>query len=61
VENPIISSVIARAVNVPLQHPVRTSVVATSPLVLIDMVTDCGVTGRGIHVAASNQLTNERT
>ena len=47
-ENPIISSVTARAVNVPLQYPVRTSVgiVATSPLVLIDIGTDSGVTGR---------------
>lgn len=45
---PKISGVTARAVNVPLEHPVRTSVgvVATSPLVLIDLHTDAGVTGR---------------
>ncbi len=38
----------ARAVNVPLQYPVKTAVgtVATSPLVLIDLLTDAGVTGR---------------
>lgn len=43
-----ITAVEARAVNVPLEHPVRTSVgvVATSPLVLIDLHTDAGVTGR---------------
>jgi len=45
---PIITSVMARAVNVPLKYPVRTSVgiIATSPLVLIDMSTDVGVVGR---------------
>jgi mandelate racemase len=38
----------ARAVNVPLQYPVKTAVgtVASSPLVLIDLLTDAGVTGR---------------
>ena len=38
----------ARAVNVPLTYPVRTSVgiVATSPLVLIDLQTNQGLTGR---------------
>ncbi|WP_038203070.1 enolase C-terminal domain-like protein [Xenophilus azovorans] len=43
-----IKAVRARAVNVPLQYPVRTSVgvVATSPLVLIDLETDTGVVGR---------------
>lgn len=43
-----IEAVIARAVNVPLEYPVRTSVgvVATSPLVLIDIKTDTVVTGR---------------
>lgn len=43
-----IASVTARAVNVPLQYPVRTSVgiVATSPLVLIDLTTTSGVVGR---------------
>ncbi len=37
----------ARAVNVPLQYPVRTAVgiVATSPLVLIDLLTNANVTG----------------
>jgi mandelate racemase len=46
--NPTISSVLARAVNVPLQYPLRTSVglIATSPLVLIDITTDAGVVGR---------------
>ncbi len=43
-----IKGVRARAVNVPLEYPVRTSVgvVATSPLVLIDLETSVGVTGR---------------
>lgn len=37
-----------RAVNVPLEYPVKTAVglVATSPLVLIDLETDGGITGR---------------
>ncbi|MFC4518482.1 enolase C-terminal domain-like protein [Cupriavidus pinatubonensis] len=37
----------ARAVNVPLEYPVKTAVgtVATSPLVLIDLTTDAGTTG----------------
>ncbi|MDN4575701.1 mandelate racemase [Pandoraea cepalis] len=37
----------ARAVNVPLQYPVKTAVgtVATSPLVLIDLLTNANVTG----------------
>ena len=37
----------ARAVNVPLQYPVKTAVgtVATSPLVLIDLQTNANVTG----------------
>jgi len=43
-----ITGLTARAVNVPLQFPVRTSVgvVATSPLVLIDLHTNAGLTGR---------------
>jgi mandelate racemase len=43
-----ITGVQARAVNVPLEHPVRTAVgvVATAPLVLIDLQTNAGVTGR---------------
>lgn len=43
-----IATLRARAVNVPLKYPVRTSVgvVDTSPLVLIDLVTDQGATGR---------------
>jgi mandelate racemase len=47
-DHPKITTVRARAVNVPLEYPVRTSVgiVATSPLVLIDLATDAGVTGR---------------
>ncbi|MBS0436119.1 MAG: mandelate racemase [Proteobacteria bacterium] len=47
-EAPKITGLTARAVNVPLEYPVRTSVgiVATSPLVLIDLHTDAGVTGR---------------
>jgi mandelate racemase len=38
-----------RAVDVPLARPVQTSAgtVATAPLVLIDLLTDAGVTGRG--------------
>ncbi|WP_239143129.1 enolase C-terminal domain-like protein [Variovorax sp. WS11] len=44
----VVTGVEARAVNVPLEYPVRTSVgvIATSPLVLIDLQTDGGVTGR---------------
>jgi mandelate racemase len=46
-ENLKITGLRARAVNVPLEHPVRTSIgiVATSPLVLIDIDTDAGMTG----------------
>ena len=38
----------ARAVNVPLQYPLKTAsgVIATSPLVLIDLFTNANVTGR---------------
>lgn len=44
----LITGVEARAVNVPLEFPVRTSVgvVDTSPLVLIDLRTNMGVVGR---------------
>jgi mandelate racemase len=47
-DTPIITGVRTRAVNVPLEYPVRTSVgvVATSPLVLIDIETDSAITGR---------------
>lgn len=47
-EAPTIQAIAARAVNVPLEYPVRTSVgvVATAPLVLIDIGTDRGITGR---------------
>ncbi|MCI2806995.1 enolase C-terminal domain-like protein [Eoetvoesiella caeni] len=43
-----ITTIRARAVNVPLTYPVRTAVgvVDTSPLVLFDMETNQGVTGR---------------
>jgi mandelate racemase len=43
-----IKGVRARAVNVPLEYPIRTAVgtVATSPLVLIDLETNAGVHGR---------------
>ncbi|WP_342132655.1 enolase C-terminal domain-like protein [Hydrogenophaga sp. OTU3427] len=43
-----ITDVTARSVNVPLEFPVRTSVgiVATAPLVLIDLSTSSGVVGR---------------
>ncbi len=43
-----ITGVTARAVNVPLEYPVRTSVgvVDTSPLVLIDIATDTATVGR---------------
>ncbi|SAL76273.1 mandelate racemase/muconate lactonizing protein [Caballeronia terrestris] len=42
-----IKGIRTRAVNVPLEYPIRTAVgvVATSPLVLIDLHTDAGVTG----------------
>jgi mandelate racemase len=45
---PLITGLRARAVNVPLEYPVRTSIgiVATSPLVLIDLETDQGLVGR---------------
>ena len=44
----LITSVRARAVNVPLTYPVRTAVgvVETSPLVLFDLETNQNVTGR---------------
>lgn len=43
-----ITDIKARSVNVPLEFPVKTSVgvVATAPLVLIDLFTSAGVTGR---------------
>ena len=43
----LVTDVKARAVNVPLEHPVRTSVgvVATAPLVLIDLYTNQGTVG----------------
>lgn len=42
-----IKNIKVRAVNVPLEYPVRTAVgiVAVSPLVLIDLETDAGITG----------------
>lgn len=42
-----VERVVARAVNVPLEYPVKTSVgvVATSPLVLIDIHLDSGIVG----------------
>ena len=45
---PRITAVHARAVNVPLEYPVRTAVglIATAPLVLVDLETDAGLTGR---------------
>jgi mandelate racemase len=45
---PRITAVRARAVNVPLEFPVRTAIglIATAPLVLVDLDTDAGVTGR---------------
>jgi mandelate racemase len=44
---PKITGLHSRAVNVPLEYPVRTSIgiVETSPLVLIDLKTDAGVEG----------------
>ncbi len=47
---PKIQTLRARAVRVPLAEPHRTAsgVVAESPLVLVDAVTDAGVTGHGI-------------
>jgi mandelate racemase len=44
----IIKAVTARAVNVPLEYPLRTAVgtIATSPLVLIDIETNAGIRGR---------------
>ena len=45
---PKISSVSARAVNAPLERPVRTAsgTLASAPLLLIDVATDAGITGR---------------
>ncbi|NBA93635.1 enolase C-terminal domain-like protein [Pseudomonas sp. R5(2019)] len=42
-----ITGVKSRAVNVPLAYPIHTAVgtVATAPLVLLDLITDAGVTG----------------
>lgn len=42
-----IKAIRTRAVNVPLEYPIRTAVgvVATSPLILIDLHTNAGVTG----------------
>ena len=42
-----VADVQARCVNVPLEHPVRTSVgvVATAPLVLVDLHADDGTVG----------------
>src|SRR5580693_3369094 len=47
---PIIQELRVRAVRVPMQEPHRTAsgTVAESPLALIDVVTDEGVTGHGI-------------
>lgn len=44
----IIRDLSVRAVEVPLSHPIRTSIgsVSTAPLVLIDLETDAGVVGR---------------
>lgn len=44
----LITKVKARAVDVPLEYPINTAVgvVGTSPLVLIDLETDAGITGR---------------
>ena len=44
----LVTRIDARAVNVPLEYPVRTSVgtVDTAPLVLIDLQTNTGVVGR---------------
>lgn len=44
----IITAIEARAVNVPIEYPVQTSVglVSTAPLVLIDLHTNVGVVGR---------------
>lgn len=61
----IITKLITRAVNVPLEHPVRTSVgiVETAPLALIDIATDRGIMGRAylftytpLALAATTQL-----
>src|SRR5580692_7121162 len=45
---PAIRSVTARAVDVPISRPVKNAfgVIRSAPLVLIDVVTDQGVTGR---------------
>jgi len=53
---PTIRSVKARAVVVPLKRPVKTALgeFSTGPLVLIDVVTDQGVTGRAYIFAYSN-------
>src|SRR5690348_14820157 len=55
-----IRSVRARAVNVPMQRPLRTSggLVGTSPLVLIDIQTEEGVTGHS-YVFFANPILRE--
>jgi mandelate racemase len=47
---PVIQSVRARAVRVPMPEPHRTAsgVITESPLVLVDVATDAGVTGHGL-------------
>ena len=58
----VVTGVVARAVNVPLEHPLRTSVgvIATSPLVLIDLHTSSGVVGRA-YLFAYTPLALEAT
>lgn len=59
---PTIRGVRARAVAVPLEHPLRTSVglIATTPLVLIDIESSAGVTGRA-YLFAYTPLVLEAT
>lgn len=53
---PVIRRVSARAVDAPISRPVRTAfgVISSAPLVLIDVVTDQGFTGRSYIFAYSN-------
>ena len=58
----VVTGVVARAVNVPLEYPVRTSVgvIATAPLVLIDLQTGTGTVGRA-YLFAYTPLALEAT
>jgi mandelate racemase len=57
-ETPVIRSVKARAIDAPISRPVKNAfgVIRSAPLVLIDIVTDRGLTGRS-YIFAYTKLT----